>query len=235
MRWLFTFLPPYLPSPRPLPACYDSARFFNGILRGRNIIMAKFKVAVIVGSLRKDSYNLKLANALSKLAKDKFDATFVQIGDLPLFSQDLEANVPAPVTRMKKEIEGADAVLFVTPEYNRGMPGVLKNAIDWASRPYGKNSFAGKPAAICGASPGAIGTACAQSAFKPTLVYLDVILMAQPEVYFQFKEGIIDAEGNITSDGSQKFLQGFVDKFYGWTERHVTSAQACDTAKRASA
>ena len=110
--------------------------------------MAKFKVAVIVGSLRKDSMNLKLAKAVSKLGAGKFDTQFVQIGDLPLFSQDLEANVPAPVTRVKKEIEAADAVLFVTPEYNRGMPGPLKNAIDWASRPYGKNSFAGGDHAV---------------------------------------------------------------------------------------
>src|SRR6185503_17545097 len=107
--------------------------------------MAKAKVAVIVGSLRKDSMNLKLGKAIAKLGAGKFDAQFVQIGDLPLFSQDLENPMPTQVARLKKEIEGADAVLFVTPEYNRGMPGPLKNSIDWASRPYGKNSFTGKP------------------------------------------------------------------------------------------
>jgi chromate reductase, NAD(P)H dehydrogenase (quinone) len=195
--------------------------------------MAKFKAAIIVGSLRKDSYNLKLAKAIAKLGKDRFDATFVQIGDLPLFSQDLEASVPPAVTRVKTEIENADAVLLVTPEYNRGIPGVLKNAIDWMSRPYGKNSLAGKPTAICGASPGAIGSACAQHNFKSVLSYLDVLLMGQPEVYVQFKEGLIDAEGNIGNEDTKKFLQKFTDKFISWSERHIGSAIAAE-AKRAA-
>ncbi len=195
--------------------------------------MAKFKAAIIVGSLRKESYNLKLAKAIAKLGKERFDATFVQIGDLPLFSQDLEANVPAPVTRVKGEIEKADAVLLVTPEYNRGIPGVLKNAIDWMSRPYGKNSLAGKPTAICGASPGSIGSACAQHNFKSVLSYLDVLLMGQPEVYVQFKEGLIDADGNIGNEDTKKFLQKFTDKFAGWSERHIGSAIAAE-AKRAA-
>jgi chromate reductase len=204
----------------------------HGFNKGR-ILMAKFTTAVIVGSLRKDSYNLKLAKAITKLGAARFDAQFIQIGDFPLFSQDLEANVPSPVTRVKGEIEKADAVLIVTPEYNRGIPGPLKNAIDWISRPYGKNSLAGKPAAICGASPGAIGTACAQSNFKSTLSYLDVLLMGSPEVYFQFKEGLIDADGNITNEDSKKFLQKFTDKFVLWSERHIGSAIAAD-AKRAA-
>jgi chromate reductase len=188
--------------------------------------MSEFKVAVMVGSLRKESNNLKLAKALAKLGKGKFTADIVQIGDLPLFNEDLEKDVPAPVARMKKEIEGADAVLFVTAEYNRGMPGVLKNAIDWASRPYGKNSFAGKPGAICGTSPGAIGTACAQHNLRPTLAYLDMIMLSQPELYLQFKEGLIDSEGNVGNEGTQKFLQGFVDKFAAWAERHIGSGKA---------
>jgi chromate reductase, NAD(P)H dehydrogenase (quinone) len=197
-------------------------------------IMANFKAAVIVGSLRKDSYNLKLAKAIAKLGSNRFDVQYLQIGDLPLFSQDLEASVPPAVTRVKKDIENADAVLIVTPEYNRGIPGPLKNAIDWISRPYGKNSLAGKPAAICGASPGAIGTACAQANFKSVLSYLDVLLMGAPEVYLQFKEGIIDADGNITNEDSKKFLQKFTDKFSDWAERHIGSAAACATAKRAA-
>lgn len=188
--------------------------------------MAEFKVAVIVGSLRKDSMNLKLAKALAKLGQSHFSTQFVQIGDLPLFSQDLENPMPQQVARLKKEIEEADAVLFVTPEYNRGMPGPLKNAIDWASRPYGKNSFKAKPAALCGASPGAIGTACSQHNLHPTLSYLDVVLMGQPEVYFQFKEGIIDAEGNIASDDTKKFLQKFVDTFAAWISQHGASQKA---------
>jgi chromate reductase, NAD(P)H dehydrogenase (quinone) len=192
--------------------------------------MAKFKVAVIVGSLRKDSMNLKLAKAVSKLGAGKFDAQFVQISDLPLFSQDLEADFPAPAQRLKKEIENADAVLIVTPEYNRGMPGPLKNAIDWISRPYGKNSFAGKPAAICGASPGAIGTACSQHNLRPTLNYLELTLMGQPEVYFQFKEGVIDAEGSITVDNTRQFLQKFADSFAAWIERHSGTQKKAQAA-----
>jgi chromate reductase len=192
-----------------------------------------FKVAILVGSLRKESINLKLAKALVKLGQGKFEAKFLQIGDLPLYNQDLEADFPQEALRLKSEIRDADAVLFVTPEFNRGMPGPLKNAIDWASRPYGKNAFAGKPAAICGASPGAIGTACAQHNLRPTLGYLDISLMGQPELYLQFKEGLIDAEGNIGSDETKKFLQGFADKFIAWMERHANGAVAAP--KRASA
>jgi chromate reductase, NAD(P)H dehydrogenase (quinone) len=197
--------------------------------------MAKYKVAVIVGSLRKESYNLKLAKALVALGKDKFDAQFLQIGDLPLYNQDLEVNFPAQATRLKNEIKAADAVLIVTPEYNRAMPGPLKNAIDWASRPYGQNAFAGKPAGICGASPGSIGTACSQHNLHPTLSYLDIIVMGQPELYLHFKEGLIDAEGNVSNDDTKKFLQGYVDRFAAWIERHVSGAAQGQGAKRASA
>ncbi|MDP1574661.1 MAG: NADPH-dependent FMN reductase [Coxiellaceae bacterium] len=182
--------------------------------------MKKFKVAVIVGSLRKDSHNLKLAKALAKLGNDKFDAHISPISDLPLYNQDLDNQFPPQATRLKQEIEGADAVLFVTPEYNRSVPGVLKNAIDWASRPYGKNSFAKKPAALCGASVGAIGSACAQNALKPILSYLEIALMGQPEVYVQFKDNLIDFDGNISDAGTQKFLQGFVDQFVDWIGKH---------------
>src|ERR1700733_6637356 len=119
--------------------------------------MTKRKVAILVGSLRKESFNYKLARSLVKLGSDKFDAQFLQIGDLPLYNQDMEADFPLQAMRLKKEIMAADAILIVTPEYNRSIPGPLKNAIDWASRPYGKNAFAGKPAAICGTSQGAIG------------------------------------------------------------------------------
>lgn len=182
--------------------------------------MRKYKVTIIVGSLRKDSYNLKLATVLAKLGSEYFDVTFANIADVPLFNQDLETAFPAPVLQLKKEIQDADAILFVTPEYNRGVPGVLKNAIDWASRPYGKNSFAKKPAAICGASPGMIGTACAQIGLKHTLSYLDIALMGQPEVYLHFKEGLIDNDGNVSDDSTQKFLRGFVDQFVQWIEKN---------------
>jgi chromate reductase len=178
------------------------------------------KVAVIVGSLRKDSYNLKFAKALEKLAAGKLAFDFLSIGDLPLFNQDMEADMPDVVTAFKKKIEAADGLLFVTPEYNRGLPGVLKNAIDWGSRPYGKNSWAGKPAAICGTSPGAIGTAVAQAQLRSMTGFLDMTVMGQPEVYFSWKDGVIAADGTVTDDRTKGFLQGFVDKLAGWVERH---------------
>ncbi len=179
-----------------------------------------FKAAVIVGSLRKESTNRKLAKALIQLGKGKFEATILQIDDLPLFNEDLEANFPSSATRLKNEIAAADAVLFVTPEYNRSMPAPLKNAIDWASRPYGKNSFAAKPGAMIGTSPGAIGTAVAQHNLKGTLSYLDVTLMGQPEGYIQFKPDLIDADGNISNEDTKKFLQKFVDAYAAWVEHH---------------
>jgi chromate reductase len=184
------------------------------------------KIAVIVGSLRKDSTNLKLAKALIALGKGKFEATISRIDDLPLFNEDLEKNYPEQATRLKNEITGANGVLFVTPEYNRSMPGVLKNAIDWASRPYGKNAFAGKPGAMVGTSPGAIGTAVAQHNLKGTLAYLDMTMMGQPEVYLQFKPDLIDADGNIGNEDTKKFLQKFVDAFTGWVEHHQNEKAA---------
>jgi chromate reductase len=196
--------------------------------------MTKFKIAVMVGSLRKESFNLMLAKALMKLGQDRFEPHFLQIGDLPLYNQDLDSNFPQQASRLKQEILEADAVLFVTPEYNRSLPGVMKNAIDWASRPYGKNAFAGKPTAICGTSPGAIGTACAQQNLRAILGYLDTVLMGGPEVYLQFKDGMIDAEGNISNDSTKKFLQAFVDKFAAWVERQH-NAMPAQEAKRANA
>jgi chromate reductase len=182
--------------------------------------MEKHKVTVIVGSLRKDSINLKLAKALAILGAQKLDMQVAVINDLPLFNQDLEAEFPASALRLKNEIEKANAVLFVTPEYNRSIPAPLKNAIDWASRPYGKNSFSQKPTALCGASVGTIGTACAQQALKPILNYLDVILMGQPEVYVHFKEDIISVDGKINDANTEKFLQSFVDRFGAWIYNH---------------
>jgi chromate reductase len=176
----------------------------------------KKSVLALVGSLRKDSINLKLAKAIAKLGSDHFDLKVATIGDLPLFNQDLEADFPAIAMRLKKEIESAEAILFVTPEYNRAMTGVMKNAIDWASRPYGKNAFAKKRAAICGASVGAIGSANSQASLKHTLSYLDITLMGQPEVYLQFKDALIDDQGNISDDKTKQFLQGFVDSFVKW-------------------
>lgn len=182
------------------------------------------KIAVVVGSLRKGSYNKKLGLALEKLAKGKMEFVFVDIGSLPLFNQDLEADVPASVTKLKSDIESADGVLFITPEYNRSIPGVLKNAIDWASRPYGSNSWAGKPAAICGTSPGAIGTAVAQNHLRAiTGGFLDMPTMGQPEMYVAYKEENFDADNNVVNENTRKFLEGFLGKFASWVELHAAA------------
>lgn len=179
-----------------------------------------FKVAVIIGSLRKDSYNRKLTLALDKLNHPMLELLPMKIDDVPLFNQDHENDLPAPVIRMKNDIVSADAILFVTPEYNRSIPGVLKNVIDWGARPYGKNSWVGKPTAIIGISPGNIGTAIAQSHLRSIMVTLDTILLGQPEVYLVYKDGLIDDAFNITVESTKKFLQGFLDRFTKWIEKH---------------
>ncbi|KAB2892446.1 MAG: NAD(P)H-dependent oxidoreductase, partial [Burkholderiaceae bacterium] len=149
--------------------------------------MSKYQIAVVVGSLRKDSFNRQLATALARLAPPEFSFTQVRIDDLPLYNQDDDAQQSAPVLRLKGEIAAAQGLLFVTPEYNRSIPGVLKNAIDQASRPYGKNAWAGKPAGVIGASIGAIGTALAQQHLRNVLAYLDVPTLGQPEAFIHAK------------------------------------------------
>jgi len=176
-------------------------------------------IGLLIGSIRKDSTNRKLAKALEKLAGDRLVFKHIAIDGLPLHNQDLEANMPEAAANLKKQIESVDGLLFVTPEYNRSIPGVLKNAIDWASRPYGKNSFAGKPGALCGASAGGPGTAMAQQHLKNIMLYLDIPTLGQPEVYLQFPKDLIDADGNISKEDTQKFLAGFVDKYVAWVEK----------------
>lgn len=182
--------------------------------------MSNYKIAVIVGSLRKDSFNRKLADAIVKLAPPEFAFKPVRISDLPLYNQDDDANQAESVKRMKNEIKEADGLLFVTAEYNRSIPGVLKNAIDHASRPYGQNVWAGKPAGILGVSIGVIGTAMAQQHLRNVLVFLDVPTLAQPEVFLQAKEGLFDESGNIGAD-SKQFLQNWMDKYAAWVKKHV--------------
>jgi chromate reductase len=174
--------------------------------------MRKFKVAIVVGSNRPESINRKLARALARLADGHFAANFVQIDDLPMYNQDLESPLPAGVARFKAEIEQADALLFVTPEHNRSLPAILKNAIDWGARPYGRNSWAGKPAAITGTSPGAIGTAIAQQHLRQILGNLGALVMGG-EAYITFKAGLIDDADAIADEGTRTFLQAFVDQF----------------------
>ena len=181
--------------------------------------MSQLKIAVFVGSLRRDSFNRRLARAVEKLAPAEFAFRHVPIDGLPLYSQDFDTAYPAPATELKKEVESADGLLFVTPEYNRSIPGVLKNAIDIASRPWGANSFAGKPGAVIGTSIGATGTALAQQHLRNVLAYLDVPLLAQPEVFIHFKDELITDDGTIHNEGTRKFLQGFVDSYVAWIRR----------------
>ena len=181
--------------------------------------MATRKVAVIVGSIRKDSINAKLAKALIKLMPSDVHGELVQISDLPVYSQDLDQNPPDAVLRVKGEVTAADALLFITPEHNRSLPTALKNVLDWVSRPYGKNLWAGKPAAIVGASVGTVGTAVVQQHLRNVLAYLDVPTLGQPEVFIHFTEGLIDSEGNITNESTRKFLQSFMDRYVRWIER----------------
>jgi len=182
--------------------------------------MAQDEVAVVVGSLRKESFNQRLADAVARLAPGEFAFKQLQIGDLPLYNQDDDANQAEPVKRLKGEITAAKGVLFVTAEYNRSIPGVLKNAIDHASRPYGQNAWAGKPAGILGISPGAIGTAIAQQHLRTILAYLDMPTLGQPEVFLQMKGGFFDEEGNI-GPASKSFLQGWMDRFVAWVKQHA--------------
>ncbi len=181
--------------------------------------MSQYTIAVIVGSLRKDSFNRTLASALAKLAPPEFLFKPVEIGDLPLYNQDDDANQAPAVKRLKGEIAAAHGLLFVTPEYNRSIPGVLKNAIDHASRPYGQSAWAGKPAGVLGISVGTIGTALAQQHLRSVLAYLDAPTMGQPEVYLQVKEGLLDGSGAIGED-SRAFLKGWMDRFVDWIKRH---------------
>ncbi len=155
--------------------------------------MKTYTIAVIVGSLRKDSFNRRLAEGLVRLAPSDFVFNTVRLDDLPLYNQDDDADQAAPVRRIKEQIREADGLLFVTPEYNRSIPGVLKNAIDHASRPYGDSAWAGKPAGVLGVSIGAVGTALAQQHLRNMLAYLDVPTLGQPEAFIQAKDGLFDA------------------------------------------
>ncbi|MCL7713911.1 NADPH-dependent FMN reductase [Stenotrophomonas mori] len=182
--------------------------------------MEPFRIAVLVGSLRRESHNRRLALALEKLAGERARFDYLRIDDIPLYNQDRDSDFPEQGTRLKDGIRGADAVLFVTAEYNRSIPGVLKNAIDTASRPYGDGAFDGKPAALIGTSPGAAGTAMAQQHLRNVLVFVNLSVMAQPEAFLRHREGAIDAEGGISDEGTRRFLQGYVDRFLAWIAAH---------------
>jgi chromate reductase len=183
--------------------------------------MNQYRIVVVVGSLRRDSINRKLAKALVKLAPSDFSFEFLNIDDLPIYNQDDDANQAASVKRLKGEITAAKGLLFVTPEYNRSIPGVLKNAIDNASRPYGQNAWAGKPAGVLGASIGQIGSALAQQHLRNVLAYLDVPTLGQPEVFLHVKDGFFDEAGDITNTGTIKVLQEWMNRYVAWVKMHA--------------
>jgi len=180
---------------------------------------APYEVAVLVGSLRQASINRKLSNALIRLAPPSLQPSIVEIRDIPPFNQDWEMDMPQPVVDFKQAIKRSAAVLFVTPEYNRSVPGVLKNAIDAASRPYGQSAWTGKPAAIASASPGAMGGFGATHHLRQVLVSVGVITMGQPEAYFGQADKLFDERGDIVNPATREFLQKFVDAFAQWVER----------------
>lgn len=176
-------------------------------------------VAVINGSLRQASINGRLGRALAKLAVPRLTLKPVRIDDLPLFNQDLESDLPAPVRRVKQEIAAADAVLFITPEHNRSMSAAMKNIIDWGTRPYGTSVWLDKPGATIGTSQGAVGTATAQAHLRAVLTSLGVALMGRPEAYVVFKETLIDESGNVTDEALHKVLTTYLDALDKWLTR----------------
>ncbi|QKE65557.1 NAD(P)H-dependent oxidoreductase [Aquipseudomonas campi] len=180
-----------------------------------------YKVAVLVGSLRKASINRKLAMALAELAPPSLQLNIVEIGDLPLYNEDIDVSPPPlPYTRFRQQVNSADALLFVTPEYNRSVPAPLKNAIDVGSRPYGQSVFSGKPGAVLSASPGAVGGFGANHHLRQSLVFLDVPVLQQPEAYLGGAGSFFDEQGKL-NDGVRGFLQKFIDAYALWVERHV--------------
>jgi len=181
--------------------------------------MSSFKVGYLIGSLAKQSINRKLAKALVRLAPPELEMMEILFKDLPIYSYDYDSAFPPVATKFKDAIAAVDAVLFVTPEYNRSIPGGLKNAIDWASRPYGKNSFARKPSTVIGTSPGAIGTALAQQSLRSVLNFCNSPLMNSPEAYIQFKPGLITDDGEVTNSATADFLRTFMAEFHAFISR----------------
>src|SRR5215208_3098223 len=178
--------------------------------------MASYNVGYFVGSLATASINRQLSKALIRLAPPELKFTEIPIKDLPLYSYDYDADFPPVARAFKQAIADVDAVLFVTPEYNRSIPGGLKNAIDWASRPYGKNSFTRKPSAVIGTSPGAIGTAVAQQSLRSVLSFCNSPQMNSPEAYIQFKPGLISPDGDVTNEDTAKFLRNFMAELHAF-------------------
>jgi chromate reductase len=184
---------------------------------------AHYKVGYLIGSLAKGSINRKLSKALIELAPPELEFSEVGFAELPLYSVDYDADFPAPARTFKEALARADAVLFVTPEYNRSIPGGLKNAIDWASRPYGQNSFTRKPSAVIGASPGKIGTAVAQQSLRSVLSFCNSPQMNAPEAYIQFTPGLVSDDGTVNDPTTETFLRDYMIAFHAFIGRVYTA------------
>ncbi|GAA4064342.1 Chromate reductase [Agromyces sp. NDB4Y10] len=184
--------------------------------------MRTYRVGTFIGSLSSTSINRTLAKALMRVAPDDLEFTEIPIGNLPLYSPDFDDAYPPEATALKEAIAASDAVLFVTPEYNRSIPGALKNAIDWASRPWGQNSFDHIPAAVIGASPGQIGTAVAQQSLRAVLSFCNARQMTAPEGYITFKPEVYGDDGSIADEGTEQFLTEFMAEFRDYMERVLT-------------
>ena len=182
--------------------------------------MPAINIALIVGSLRRDSFNRQLAKAVAKLGPSDFQFMPLRIDDLPLYNQDDDATPCEAVVLLKTQVRESQGLLFATPEYNRSIPGVLKNAIDHASRPYGQNAWAGKPAGVLGASVGAIGSALAQQHLRNILAYLDVPTLGQPEAFIHAKQGLFDEQGDL-GESQRVFLQAWMDRYVAWVRQHA--------------
>ncbi|MGC1465635.1 MAG: NADPH-dependent FMN reductase [Pseudolabrys sp.] len=194
--------------------------------------MAKLKLGIVIGSARRDSINRKLAQALAQLGADKFETKFLKVDDLPIYNQDQESDLPENVRRFKTEAATSDAFLFVTPEHNRSIPALLKNAIDWGSRPYGTSVWTGKPAATTGTSGGAISTAVAQQHLRQILGNFVGMHVMGGEAYVSFKPELIDAQGNVPDENVRAFLKDFIDRFSAYAARFASTHS--DAAERAA-
>lgn len=180
-----------------------------------------YAVGVIVGSLRRESINRRLSEALIGLAPRSLVCTRIEIAGLPMYNQDLDASPPQEWLDFKSKVRAADAILFVTPEYNRSVPGVLKNAIDVASRPYGDSAWNGKPGAVVSASPSAIGGFGSNQHLRQSMVFLNVPIMQQPEAYIGGADKLVDASGQIAVESTRKFCEGFMQAFSAWIDRNA--------------
>jgi len=184
--------------------------------------MTTFKVGYLIGSLSSTSINRKLSGALIKLAPPQLSMSEISFRDLPAYSPDHDADYPEVARKFKDTIKASDAILFVSPEYNRSIPGALKNAIDWASRPYGQNAFTRKPSAVIGASPGSIGTAVGQQSLRAVLAFCNAPQMTSPEAYIQFTPGLVGDDGEVTNASTEEFLRNYMNEFALFIQRVLT-------------